>query len=519
MIGGLGDDTYIVNSLKDQVIEAANGGIDTLQTPFVNIDLAGDVFLANFEHVTLTGKLALNATGDDDGNKLIGNAAANRLEGGLGNDTLDGGGGIDVMIGGAGNDIYVVDNIKDVIDEEIGGGSGIDTVSSFVTYKLADNFENLTLLGKANINATGSDGINNVIVGNDGNNLIDGLSGNDTMSGGKGNDTFIVQVVGDKVLENANEGTDTVISNVSFVLGDDIENLTLVEGSGRRRQRHRRRRLQHHYRQFGDNVLLGLAGNDRLTGNAGNDTLDGGDGNDNDTLVGGLGNDIYFIDTLGDNVSEDVGVGIDLVQSKVTHTLGANFENLTLLDDGDLDTAENGSGNGVANIIVGNIEANIIDGFGGADTMAGRQWRRCSTSRHRSRQDCRNRPIQVRASIRFSPQSRSLTYGTMWRTCSSSARRESSSTAIASDNNITGNFGANHLSGAAGDDTLNGGGGNDTLDGRHRPGCVRAGKSDRAGRRCDHRFRCHCHHAAISSISRICWSPVARTFSTKERRP
>ena len=155
MEGGLGDDTYVVNSLKDQVTEAANGGIDTLQTPFVNVDLAGDVFLANFEHVTLTGKLPLNATGDDDGNKLIGNAAANRLEGGLGNDTLDGQGGIDVLIGGTGNDIYVVDNIKDEIVEK--SSEGTDTVSSFVTYTLADNFENLTLLGKANINATGSD--------------------------------------------------------------------------------------------------------------------------------------------------------------------------------------------------------------------------------------------------------------------------------------------------------------------------------------------------------------------------
>ena len=106
--------------------------------------------------MTLTGKLALNATGDDDGNKLIGNAAANSLVGNNGNDTLDGGLGVDTMIGGAGNDTYVVDNIKDVINEVDLGGSGIDTVSSFVTYTLTDGFENLTLLGKANINATGS---------------------------------------------------------------------------------------------------------------------------------------------------------------------------------------------------------------------------------------------------------------------------------------------------------------------------------------------------------------------------
>ena len=63
--------------------------------------------------------------------------------------------------------------------------------------------------------------------------------------------------------------------------------------------------------------------------------------------------------------------GIDLVESKVSHTLGANFENLTLLDDGDLETAEQALGNGGANIIIGNSENNFINGLGGADTMQG----------------------------------------------------------------------------------------------------------------------------------------------------
>ena len=36
-------------------------------------------------------------------------------------DTLDGGKGIDTMIGGAGNDIYVVDNIKDIVNEKLAG--------------------------------------------------------------------------------------------------------------------------------------------------------------------------------------------------------------------------------------------------------------------------------------------------------------------------------------------------------------------------------------------------------------
>ena len=47
------------------------------------------------------------------------------------------------------------------------------------------------------------------------------------MTGGKGNDTYIVVVAGDKVIENSSEGIDSVKSDVSFVLGDEIENLTM----------------------------------------------------------------------------------------------------------------------------------------------------------------------------------------------------------------------------------------------------------------------------------------------------
>ena len=280
------------------------------------------------------------------------------------------------------------------------------------------------------------------------------------MSGGKGNDTFIVQVVGDKVLENADEGTDSVISDVSFVLGDNIENLTLVEGSAA-------------VNGTGggasniiignsvDNLLLGLAGKDQLIGNAGNDTLDGGDGSD--TLVGGLGNDVYFIDINGDKVSE-TGVGTDLVQSKVTHTLGANFENLTLLDDGDLETAENGFGNSIGNIIVGNSEANKIDGFGGADTMEGGNgddvyFINIGTDKIIESTDPGSGKDTVFSAISIND---------LWDNVENVFLFGSGNTFVTgneSDNNFSGNFGANHLSGDGGKDTLNGGGGNDTLTG------------------------------------------------------
>ena len=174
-----------------------------------SIDLDADTAIhvewTDLENVWLTGSKALNAFGDAGNNRLTGNTAANSLLGRDGNDTMDGGAGADTMDGGKGDDTYTIDNTKDVIIEGIGQGN--DTVSSFVTYTLAPNFENITLLGTGNINATGSDD-NNVIIGNKGNNIIDGKGGADDMTGGLGNDTYWVDNAGDKVTENASEGTE-----------------------------------------------------------------------------------------------------------------------------------------------------------------------------------------------------------------------------------------------------------------------------------------------------------------------
>jgi Ca2+-binding RTX toxin-like protein len=327
LIGGLGDDTYLVDNAGDAVTEAAAAGTDLVQAG-VTYTLS-----ANVENLTLTGAAAINGTGNALNNVMSGNGADN---------LLDGGGGADQMSGGLGNDTYVVDDAGDGVTEAAAGGT--DLVQSSVTHVLSAEVENLTLTGAGAINGTGN-GLANILVGNGADNVLDGGAGADQMSGGLGNDTYVVDNVGDGVTEAAAGGTDLVQSAITYTLGADLENLTLlgaaaINGTGN-----------------------GL--NNTLVGNAGNNLLNGGAGVD--ALSGGLGNDTYIVDAVGDTVSEALNAGTDVVQSSVSFVLGANVENLVLTGI----AAINGTGNGLANTLTGNVANNILNGGGGADTLTG----------------------------------------------------------------------------------------------------------------------------------------------------
>ena len=211
MIGGLGNDTYFVDNGLDIVIEAAGGGTDT-----VNASLSHDLE-AEVENLILTGVGAINGIGNALANTLTGNDAANRLDGGL---------GADILNGGLGDDIYVVDQAGDVVSEL--AGQGTDTVESAISYTLAAAVENLTLTGTGDIDGTGNL-FANILIGNSGANRLDGGGGADTMNGGLGDDTYVVDNVGDVVIESSSVGgTDTVESSVTFTLGPTLENLTLT---------------------------------------------------------------------------------------------------------------------------------------------------------------------------------------------------------------------------------------------------------------------------------------------------
>jgi len=381
MYGGLGNDTFVVNSPDDLVIEFPDQGIDTVNS-FISYTL-GD----NLENLTLIGNAPLDGTGNSLDNIITGNGANNILNGlagndaligGGGNDTLIGGSGSDSMLGGAGDDTYEVDNSADTVTEL--ANEGIDTVNSSISYTLGDNLENLTVIGNNAINGTGNS-LDNIITGNGANNILNGLAGNDTLIGGGGNDTLIggsgsdsmlggagddtyeVDNSADTVTELANEGIDTVNSSISYTLGDNLENLTLIgnnaiNGTGNS--------LDNIITGNGaNNTLNGLAGNDALIGGGGNDTLIGGEGSD--SMQGGIGDDTYEVDNSADTVTEFANQGIDTVNSSISYTLGDNLENLTLIGN----TAINGTGNSLDNIITGNDANNTLNGLAGNDTLIG----------------------------------------------------------------------------------------------------------------------------------------------------
>ena len=72
--------------------------------------------------------------------------------------------------------------------------------------------------------------------------------------------------------------------------------------------------------------------------------IDGGAGND--TMIGGLGNDIYSVDNINDVVIEIANEGTDLVLASINYTLGEDVENLTLIGT----NAINGTGNKMNNV-------------------------------------------------------------------------------------------------------------------------------------------------------------------------
>lgn len=273
------------------------------------------------------------------------------------------------------------------------------------------------------------------------------------------------------------QGNDTVKSSVSYLLGKNVENLTLTgtgetNGTGNEL----------------NNIIIGNNAANTLDGGDGNDNMDGGGGKDLiigglgndilngstgdiDTLIGGLGNDSYLVGLPEDIVVEDFDEGIDVVTSSAsTYTISANVEHL-ILALGNI----NGTGNELNNQIIGSTGANIIDGGAGADTMSG------ATGNDVYIVDNVDDSVIETSTLAtdFDTVSSSIDYtltanvekliltgtGDLIGTGNSgySTLIDGNEVVRGANNILIGNGGNNTLSGLDGDDTLNGGAGTDIL--------------------------------------------------------
>ncbi|RZJ44348.1 MAG: hypothetical protein EON86_03490 [Brevundimonas sp.] len=420
-----GDDTYVVNNAGDVVVEAANGGFDTVQAS-VSWTLSDNV-----ETLVLTGT-ALNGTGNGQDNILVGNAQNNVLNGGGGvdevsyasaaagvdvrlnggvtrndgfggvdtlisienitgsafNDTLIGSNGVNVLNGGLGRDVLLglagndtLAGGSGVANELYGGqgddlyivtaqdtifeaaNEGIDTVqTNLANFTLAANVENLTYMGGANFNGIGN-AADNTIRGSGGADILNGADGNDVLIGGAGADILVGGAGIDTVDYSTSSGAVSVRLSGQFSFDDGFGARDVYSSVENAIGSAFADLL---FGSAGDNVLNGGLGADILLGLDGNDTLIGGDGAAN-TLQGGQGDDTYVV-TANDTITEFANQGVDTVRtSHASYTLGANLENLAYTGSG----AFNGTGNALNNVITGGAGNDTLIGGGGNDTLNG----------------------------------------------------------------------------------------------------------------------------------------------------
>jgi len=160
------------------------------------------------------------------------------LHGTSGNDSIYGDANVDVtMYGGAGDDYYYLYSaINRVVELP---GEGVDTINTWMSYKLPDNVENLVVTGSGHY-AFGN-ALDNIITGGSGSQTFDGGKGNDVLIGGGGADTFIMVRGNGSDLITDFSADDTVrLNGFDFTSFDDVKahmtqagaNVQLYLGSG-----------------------------------------------------------------------------------------------------------------------------------------------------------------------------------------------------------------------------------------------------------------------------------------------
>ena len=207
--------------------------------------------------------------------------------------------------------------------------------------------------------------------------------------------------------------------------------------------------------------------NDQITGHSGRNVINGLLGVD--TMQGGAGNDVYFVDDRNDKVIEAIGGGFDVIKTSTSYTLGAGvsverLEAVTRFNSlGDF-ISINLTGNSFGNRLVGDGSDNFLNGAGGADTMeggGGDDTYRVDNLKDRIVELKSQGYDKVYAYTDYRLTSLAEIEELALANPASTASFDLSGSNYA--NKITGNAGSNILKGLNGNDTLDGGLGNDKL--------------------------------------------------------
>ncbi|WP_311267217.1 hypothetical protein [Sphingobium sp. WCS2017Hpa-17] len=367
--GGMGDDLYIVDTTADQLIELADGGMDT-------VGVYGPESYTLADHVE-----NLSNIGDAEEFRGTGNSLGNIMVGGLHTDILLGMGGDDILFGYYGDDIL----IGGIGADELIGGDGMDMASyagaaagvyaSLTTgvgtqgEATGDSYDSIEgLIGSSHNDVLTGDAQANRLVGGAGNDILRGGAGRDWLIGGAGADILDGGRDGDGVSYAGSVGAVTVNLQTQTASGGDAQGDTLIS-------------FVHAEGSDGNDVLIGSGGGNLLIGGLGNDRLEGADGDD--TLRGGAGADILLggagVDTLDYsasaarvtvNLTTGVATGGDAAGdsfSGIEQIVGSSF-NDSLTGDAQANRLVGGDGN---DLLRGGAGNDVIIGGAGADEMHG----------------------------------------------------------------------------------------------------------------------------------------------------
>lgn len=315
---------------------------------------------------------------DGDGNDtIIAGNGNNYIDSGAGNDFIQVGTGNNLLIGGLGNNAIRAGSGNNIII----GGQATSVASTFT-----NQGNTYTLFGP-----NGSNTISNAGAVGDGNNTIWAGSGDNVVFGGGGSDTItlsgggtnvVIADEGSVIFSSANGGFASVgassiikVSATGTIGGNDYVNgLT----------------------SFGDEIMLGGAGNDTLVGSAGTNIIIGDDGwldgpaggsgghfsvvstneaSGNDLMIGGVNADVMLGGPGNDSI--EGGPGNDVIagdDATVVRTAAwgssAQFLTMTVTPDGSngADSIDGSTGN---DMIAGGGGNDIIDGGSGNNVMLG----------------------------------------------------------------------------------------------------------------------------------------------------